>query len=91
MQTRVRGKSRSRKDIVCYNCGEEGHYKSQCKKPKKNKNKNEEGDNSGAKETIATTEESDFLIFSTNENVLSCECQDLEWVADTDASFQATP
>ena len=34
-----RSKSRSRKDIVCYNCGEKGHFKSQYKQSKKNKKK----------------------------------------------------
>ena len=86
-----RSKSKSRKDIVCYNCGEKGHFKSQCKQSKKNKKKNQEGDDGGAKEIIATTQDGDFLILSTNEDVLSCECQDSEWVADTGASLHATP
>ncbi|CAL9106935.1 unnamed protein product, partial [Musa textilis] len=37
-----RSKSRSRKDIICYNYGEKGHYKNQCKQPKKSKKKEKE-------------------------------------------------
>ncbi|CAL9121196.1 unnamed protein product, partial [Musa textilis] len=45
-----RSKSRSRKDIVCYNCGEKGHYKNQCKQPKKSKKKGKEVESTESKE-----------------------------------------
>ncbi|MUG03621.1 hypothetical protein ECC01_21860 [Bacillus tequilensis] len=50
-----RSKSRSRKDIVCYNCGEKGHYKNQCKQPKKNKKKGKEVESTESKDNTTTT------------------------------------
>ena len=32
-----------------------------------------------------------YLILSTTNDSLSCECQDLEWVVDTGASYHASP
>ena len=43
------------------------------------------------KETIATTLGGDYLILSTTDDALSCECQDLEWVVDMGASYHASP
>ena len=43
------------------------------------------------KETIATTQGGDYLILSTTDSIFSCECQDSEWVADTGASYHASP
>ena len=49
-----RSKSRSRKDIVCYNYGEKGHYKNQCKQPKKRKKKKKDVESIKSKDnTIA--------------------------------------
>ena len=83
-------KSRSRKDILCYKRGEKGHFKSQCKQSKNNKKKNQEADANEMKETIAMAEGGDYLILSAIDDVFSCECQDLEWVADTGASYHAS-
>ena len=87
-----RSKSRSRKDIVCYNCGEKGHYKNQCKQPKKNKKKGKEVESTESKDnTTATVQGGDYLILSPSDDIFSCVCQDLEWVIDTGASYCATP
>ena len=87
-----RSKSRSRKDIVCYNCGEKGHYKNQCKQPKKNKKKGKEVESTESKDnTTATVQGGDYLILSPSDDIFSCVCQDLEWVIDTGASYHATP
>ena len=34
-RSKSRGRSRSRKDVKCWNCDELGHFKNQCKAPKK--------------------------------------------------------
>ncbi|KAJ8466528.1 hypothetical protein OPV22_029080 [Ensete ventricosum] len=87
-----RSKSRSRKDIVCYNCGEKGHYKNQCKQPKKNKKRGKEVEHTESKENItATVQGSDYLILSTSDDIFSYVCQDLKWIIDTGASYHATP
>ncbi|KAJ8492114.1 hypothetical protein OPV22_013835 [Ensete ventricosum] len=87
-----RSKSRSRKNIVCYNCGEKRHYKNQCKQPKKNKKRGKEVEHTKSKDNItAIVQGSDYLILSTSNDIFSCVCQDLEWIIDTSASYHATP
>ena len=72
-----RGKSRwGKKDFNCYNCGKKGHFKKDCRAPKKG---------TGAQESTHVTEEAgDAMILSVNSPIES-------WILDSGASFHATP
>ena len=72
-----RGKSRwGKKYFNCYNCGKKGHFKKDCRAPKKD---------TGAQESTHVTEEAgDAMILSVNNPIAS-------WILDSGASFHATP
>ena len=72
-----RGKSRwGRKDFNCYNCGKKGHFKKDCRAPKKD---------TGTQESVHVIEEAgDAMILSVNSPIES-------WILDSGASFHATP
>ncbi|RVW22925.1 Retrovirus-related Pol polyprotein from transposon TNT 1-94 [Vitis vinifera] len=73
---RNRSKSRSGQQVQCWNCGKTGHFKRQCKSPKKN---NE--DNSAN----AVTEEVQDALLLAIDSPLD------DWVLDSGASFHTTP
>ena len=72
-----RGKSKwGKKDFNCYNCGKKGHFKKDCRAPKKD---------TDAQESAHVTEEAgDVMILSVNSPIES-------WILDSGASFHATP
>ncbi|KAD4889467.1 hypothetical protein E3N88_21540 [Mikania micrantha] len=75
-KSRKRGQSKPRKDITCWNCKENGHFKSQCPKPILTKEK---------KEVNAATE------CSEDEALICCVENTAEsWIMDLGASFHAT-
>ncbi|RVW87889.1 Retrovirus-related Pol polyprotein from transposon TNT 1-94 [Vitis vinifera] len=73
---RNRSKSRSGQQIQCWNCGKTGHFKRQCKSPKK---KNED-DSANA----VTEEVQDALLLAVDSPLD-------DWVLDSGASFHTTP
>ncbi|RVW80140.1 Retrovirus-related Pol polyprotein from transposon TNT 1-94 [Vitis vinifera] len=73
---RNRSKSRSSQQVQCWNCGKTGHFKRQCKSPKK---KNED-DSANA----VTEEVQDALLLAVDSPLD-------DWVLDSGASFHTTP
>ena len=73
---RNRSKSRSGQQVQCWNCGKTGHFKRQCKSPKK---KNED-DSANA----VTEEVHDALLLAVDSPLD-------DWVLDSGASFHTTP
>ena len=72
----IRSKSRSNQQVQCWNCGKTGHFRRQCKSPKK-----KNGDDSA---NAVTEEVQDALLL-----VVDCPFED--WVLDSGALFHTTP
>jgi hypothetical protein len=71
-----RSKSKSGRQLVCWNCGKAGHIKTNCKEPKK------KGENECA--NVLTEEVHDALLLLVDSPIDS-------WVLDSGASFHTTP
>ncbi|KAD7116805.1 hypothetical protein E3N88_04073 [Mikania micrantha] len=75
-KSRKKGQSKPRKDITCWNCKENGHFKSQCPKPILTREK---------KEVNAAIE------CSEDEALICCVENTTEsWIMDSSVSFHAT-
>ena len=72
-----RGQSRPGRTHECWNCGKPGHFKKNCRAPKKE-------DNKGAGINAATEDIGDALLLSVDSPIDS-------WVLDSGASFHTTP
>ena len=68
--------NQNQKVIECWNCGKTGHYKNQCRSPKKEKE--------GKTEANIVAEETDDALICSLEN------KSESWVLDSGASFHAT-
>ena len=67
--------------MTCWNCGEKGHFQTNCTKPKKKQNQKFGDDN----DSVNSTEDvGDALILSVNSPVES-------WILDSGASFHSSP
>ena len=80
-----RGRSKSRprnkdKDDVCWDCGESGHYRRDCKAPKKHQENNRGG------KDVAYVSDDDVA----DALILSLDSRTDSWVVDSGASFHAT-
>ena len=73
---RNKSKSRSSQQVQCWNCGKTGHFRRQCKSPKK---KNEDDS------ANAVTEEVQDALLLVVDSPLN------DWVLDSGASFQTIP
>ena len=71
-----RNRSKSGQQVQCWNCGKTGHFRNQCKSPKK-----KNGDDS----TNAVTEEIQDALLLAIDSPLD------DWVLDLGTSFHTTP
>ena len=79
LSARSKSRTGNKEKVVCWNCNQKGHFKSECKAPRKQFKKKEEVD------SVAYSEDSD-------EEALVC-CLDTTvdaWVLDSGASFHST-
>lgn len=96
-QNNYQGKSRSKsrdfkKDKPCHNCGKLGHWKNECRGPKKTNDKSRPKVQHEESETDLVTDDGDLVIVS--EWVGACTSttfKEGEWVIDSGASFHVTP
>ena len=71
----------NRSNVTCWNCGEKGHFRTNCTKPKKKQNQKFGDDN----DFVNSAEDiRDALILSLNNPVES-------WILDSGASFHLSP
>lgn len=81
-----RGRDKSRggdtKTEECFNCGQKGHWRRDCKAPAKQQN----GKNQGGKNTAYVSDESDNDCL-----ICSLDSRSESWIVDSGASFHATP
>ena len=71
-KSKNRGKSLNRSNVTCWNCGEKGHFRMTCTKPKKKQNQKFGDDN----DSVNSAEDiGDALILSVNSPVES-------WIMD---------
>ena len=67
--------------MTCWNCGEKGHFRTSCTKPKKKQNQKSRDDN----DSVNSAEDiGDALILSVNSPVES-------WILDSGASIYLSP
>ena len=74
------GKSKDRKEIVCWNCQKKGHFRNQCTAPVAPKGKKKEDNSANVVEEVVNDV---ALIFCV-------ECSVESWVMDSGASFHTT-
>ena len=80
-KSKNRGKSLNRSNVTCWNCGEKGHFRTNCTKPKKKQNQKFGDDN----DSVNSAEDiGDALILRVNSLVES-------WILDSGASFHSSP
>ena len=83
---KLRGKSKSRKEIKCFYCGKLGHIKRKCRKFRRN-NLKEKVKNRKITKTLAS--DCDKIIIY-DDACVNLACQDSTWVVDTATSFHIT-
>ncbi|KAL8102662.1 hypothetical protein AgCh_027259 [Apium graveolens] len=80
-KSQKRGQSKDRKDIVCWNCQKNGHFRNQCTAPAAPKGKSIKDNSANVVEEVV---DDDALI-------CSVECSVESWIMDSGASFHANP
>jgi transposase InsO family protein len=81
-KSKGRGKSQVRGDISCWNCGEKGHFRSNCPKPR---NKKDQKKKTQDEDSVCSTEDlGDALVLNVESPIES-------WILDSGASFHSSP
>jgi hypothetical protein len=83
-----RSKSRRRKDINCYKCGNKGHMKRDCPDRKKNNDNKNEGSSKSANVVKNNSDDADgdiLSVASTSEHPMN------SWILDSACSYHVTP
>ena len=79
-KSKNQGKSLNRSNVTCWNCGEKGHFRTNCTKAKKKRNQKFGDDN----DSVNLAEDiGDALILSVNKLVES-------WILDSGVSFHSS-
>ena len=90
---RSRGRSKSenqilRKEIECYNYHKKGYIKRECRKFKKEQEK--EKDNKEDKSTVTVITDGEVIIVY-DDNFIGLACDNTSWLVDSGASLHVTP
>ncbi|CAM8972007.1 unnamed protein product [Rhodiola kirilowii] len=91
-QQRRRSKSRSgKRDVPCYYCGINGHYKSDCRFLKRDKKNGTVHEDKIKKEETTVVADGELYVHSQcDDNCLSTPSHDSDWIIDSGASYHIT-